>query len=815
MNRLFSLLILLSGFIVSASAQNKGTITGQVIDKATQLPLEAVSVKVENTEWGTITDSLGRFRIAGISTKSYNVQFSKIGYKTYTLYNINLSSGNELSFTVELETEIKTIGEVTITGRRTAKAATLETPLSVQRLTTEEIKSNPGGNFDISRVINTLPGVGGTSGSVGAFRNDIIIRGGGPGENVFYLDGVEIPVINHFATQGSGGGPTGILNVSFIEDVKLSSSAFDARYDNALSSVFEFKQKKGNNNHLQGNVRLSGTELAATLDGPLFNNKKTSFLASARRSYLQFLFKAIDLPIRPNYWDFQYKITHQINKKTTLTLLGVGAIDEFSFAAPSKSTPEKIYILNSNPNINQWNYTIGATLKRNVQNGYWNLALSRNAFNNGITRFEDNLNPKPSQQSLDLNSNETENKLRFDMNKTINGWKISYGAVTQFVQFTNKGFARIRAEIRDTNNNIIQPQVKTTFNSSLDFVKLGAFAQVGKRFFNDRLGMNLGIRMDGNSFTKDGMNLFNTFSPRIGLSYVLNDEWSLNASVGRYYKLSPYTILGFEDNAGNNVNKKSKYQRSDHYVIGLEYLPKNTTRITLEAFYKQYANMPVSVRDGINLANKGGDFNVLGNEAVTSTGKGKTYGVEFFAQQKLTKRFFGVFSYTLFVSQYSGADGKYVASAWDNRHLLSVTWGYKFQRNWEIGLKFRYQGGAPYTPFDETASRLNYLSVGEGVLDYTKLNQNHLEVFHSSDVRIDKRWNWKKVSLDVFLDVMNWYAAKSPAFPQYTFKRTADNSGFATTNNKPIAFDGSNAIPVILQNNDPSVTPTIGFILEF
>ncbi|MFT3843881.1 MAG: TonB-dependent receptor [Lacibacter sp.] len=815
MNRLFSLLIFLSGFIVPALAQNKGTITGQVIDKASQLPLEAVSVKVENTEWGTTTDSLGRFRIAGISTKSYNLQFSKIGYKTYTLYNINLSSGNELNFTVELETEIKTIGEVTITGRRTAKAATLETPLSVQRLTTEEIKSNPGGNFDISRVINTLPGVGGTSGSVGAFRNDIIIRGGGPGENVFYLDGVEIPVINHFATQGSGGGPTGILNVSFIEDVKLSSSAFDARYDNALSSVFEFKQKKGNNNHLQGNVRLSGTELAATLDGPLFNNKKTSFLASARRSYLQFLFKAIDLPIRPNYWDFQYKITHQINKKTTLTLLGVGAIDEFSFAAPSDATPEKLYILNSNPNINQWNYTVGATLKRNVKNGYWNLALSRNAFNNGITRFEDNLNPKPSQQSLDLNSNETENKLRFDVNKTISGWKISYGAATQFVQFTNKGFARIRAEIRDTNNNIIQPQVKATFNSSLNFVKLGAFAQVGKRFFNDRLGMNLGIRMDGNSFTKDGMNLFRTLSPRIGLSYVLNDEWSLNASVGRYYKLSPYTILGFEDNAGNNVNKNSKYQRSDHYVIGLEYLPKNTTRFTIEAFYKQYANMPVSVRDGINLANKGGDFNVLGNEAVTTAGKGKTYGVEFFAQQKLTNRFFGVFSYTLFVSQYSGADEKYIASAWDNRHLLSVTWGYKFKRNWEIGLKFRYQGGAPYTPFDETASRVNYLSVGEGILDYTKLNQNHLAVFHSGDVRIDKRWNWKKISLDVFLDVMNWYAAKSPAFPQYTFKRTADNSGFATTNNKPIAIDGSNAIPVILQNNDPSITPTIGFILEF
>lgn len=816
MNKIIAgLILLLIGFSEPLQAQNKGVIAGTVIDKNSQLPLYGVSVKMENTEFGTVTDSLGRFRIINIDTRSYNVLFTRVGYKSYTIFNVVLTSGNELNFSVELEQEIKLIGEITVTGRRTAKVATLETPLSVQRLTTEEIKANPGGNFDISRVINTLPGVGGTAGSVGGFRNDIIIRGGGPGENVFYLDGIEIPVINHFATQGSGGGPTGILNVSFIEDVKLSSSAFDARYDNALSSVFEFKQKKGNSSHVQGNVRLSATELAATLEGPLSKSKKTTFLASARRSYLQFLFKAIDLPIRPNYWDFQYKITHQINKKTTLTFLGVGAIDEFSFAAPSESTPEKIYILNSNPNINQWNYTVGAALKRNIRNGYMNFALSRNAFNNGITRFEDNLNPKPSQQSLDLSSNETENKFRFDVNQTVDGWKLSYGAVAQYVQFSNKGFARIRAEVRDTNNNIIQPEIKSSFNSSINFARLGAFMQAGKRFFDNRLGVNFGIRMDGNTFTDKGMNLFQTVSPRIGLSYVLSDEWTVNASVGRYYKLAPYTILGFENNTGNLVNKDAKYQRSDHYVIGLEFLPKPTTRFTIEGFYKQYGNMPVSVRDGVNLANRGGDFNVLGNEDVISTGKGRTYGVELFAQQKLTKRFYGVFSYTLFVSQFSGADGNYVSSAWDNRHLLSVTWGYKFPRNWELGLKFRVQGGAPYTPFDETASRQNYLSLGEGVLDNAKLNQNRLDVFHASDVRIDKKWNWKKMTLDVFLDVSNWYLAKSPAFPQYTFKRTADNSAFASTNNKPVAFDGSNAIPLILQNNDPSVTPTIGFILEF
>jgi outer membrane receptor for ferrienterochelin and colicin len=815
MNRYILSLLLVTTFACPVFAQNKGIIAGTVIDKSTQLPVDAVSVKVENTESGAVTDSLGRFRISNIDPKSYNIVFTKVGYKAYTIYNIVLTSGNETSVTVELEEEIKSIGEITVTGKRTAKVATLETPLSVQRLTTEEIKANPGGNFDISRVINTLPGVGGTAGSVGGFRNDIIIRGGGPGENVFYLDGIEIPVINHFATQGAGGGPTGILNVSFIEDVKLSSSAFDARYDNALSSVFEFKQKRGNSNRVQGNVRLSATELAATLEGPLSTNKKTTFLASARRSYLQFLFQALDLPIRPNYWDFQYKVTHQFDKKTTLTVLGVGAIDEFSFAAPSEATPEKLYILNSNPNINQWNYTVGAALKRNIKNGFWNLAISRNAFNNNITRFEDNLNPTPAKQSLDVTSNETENKLRFDVNQSLNGWKLSYGTVVQNPQFSNEGFARIRAEVRDTLGNLVQPEVKANFNTSKNFVKLGGFVQAGKRFFDDRLGVNVGIRVDGNTFTDEGMNLSQTFSPRVGLSYVLSDQWTANASVGRYYRLAPYTILGFQNNNGNYVNRDANYLRSDHYVVGFEFLPKNTTRFTIEGFYKQYGNMPVSVRDGINLANKGGDFNILGNEDIVSTGKGRTYGVEFFAQQKLTKRFYGVFSYTLFISQFSGADGKYVSSAWDNRHLLSVTWGYKFPRNWELGLKFRYQGGAPFTLFDETASRQNYLSTGEGILDYARLNQNRLTAFNSSDVRIDKKWNFKRLTLDVFLDVSNWYVAKSPAFPQYTFQRTPDNSGFATTNGKPIAFDGSNAIPVILQNNDPSVTPTIGFILEF
>lgn len=812
-------LIIFSAFILfnlHSGAQSTGSITGIIVDKATQQPVDAASVQIDGLQKGAVSDSLGKFRISNIPVKTYNLIISKVGYKTFRLFNIVINSGNENTFSIELEQEAANLSEVVVkANKRTVRAATLETPLSVQRLTTEEIKSNPGGNFDISKVIQTLPGVGGGQ-QGGSFRNDIIIRGGAPNENVFYLDGIEVPVINHFQTQGSSGGPQGILNVSFIEDVKLSSSAFDARYDNALSSVFQFKQKNGNPNRFQGNFRLSATEAALTVEGPLSKNKKTTFLASLRRSYLQLLFETLDLPIRPNYWDAQTKITHQINKKTTLTFIGIGAIDEFRFAAPKESTPEKLYTINSNVLVNQWNYTAGIALKRTIPRGFWNIALSRTTFQNDIEKYEDNQNPTPAGKSLDVVSGETETKLRMDVNTNRNNWKISYGASAQLAEYSNTTFNRLRKEIRDGNGALVQSAVEINFNSPLKpFVRLGAFVQAGRRFANNRLGISAGLRTDMNTFTTDGMNGLQTLSPRISFSYVLADKWTWNSSAGMYYKLAPYTILGFADNNGNLLNKNAKYLRSNHYTTGFEYLPNDGLRFTLEGFYKQYSNVPVSQRTGISLSNLGTDFTLLGNEAVNTNGKGKAYGIEFFAQKKLTKKFFGILSYTFYRSLYSGADEKFIASSWDNQHLLSVTWGYKFARNWELGLKFRYQGGAPYTPFDENLSRINYLSQGVGTLNYAQLNSLRLRGFNSSDVRIDKKWNFKKTTIDLFLDVTNWYVAKNPAVPEYTFKRNAANTAFETTDGMPVKADGSNAIPFRVKNDDQFVTPTIGLIIEF
>jgi outer membrane cobalamin receptor len=796
--------------VAQGTVQNTGKLSGFLVNRKTQQNVGGLLVSLMPSGEKMISDSNGAFRFTRLLPGTYAIKVTGLGIQDKLLTNVIVTSGNENTFTIELEPTVNQLNAVTVTSRRnTAKATTLESPLSIQRLTAEDIKANPGGNFDISKVIQSLPGVGGGAAG-GTFRNDIIIRGGAPSENVFYLDGIEVPIINHFSTQGSGGGPQGILNVSFIQDVKLSTSAFDARYDNALSSVFQFRQKNGNANKLQGNFRMSGTEVAATLDGPI--SKKTTFLASVRRSYLELLFKALDLPIRPNYWDYQFKTTTKINDKTTLTTLGLAAIDEFRLAAPKVATPEKLFSINNNPLVNQWNYTLGVSLKKLIQDGYWNLSLSRNTLDNQADRYEDNEKPSGATRTYQIRSNETENKLRFDVTKNINNISLSYGLVAQYVQFDNTFFQVFRPALKDSTGKTIQDAETLNTNTGVDFLRYGGFVQLGTRLFDDRLAVSTGLRADANSFESSSQNPLDQLSPRISLSYALSNSWNFSASYGTYFRLPSYTQLAYTN---KGLTNPGKYIQSNHYVAGFEYLPSSTTRFTFEGFYKGYKNYPVSVLDEISLANKGIEFGAIGNEPIQQDGTGRAYGFEFFAQQKLTEKFFGVLSYTLYWSEFSGLDKKLKPASWDNRHLISTTVGYKLPKNWELGVKFRYQGAAPYTPFNLEQSRLNFLTLGSGIFDYDQVNTLRLKAFHSGDIRLDKKWNYKKTTFDFYIDIQNFYASKSTGAPQYTFKRTDDNTRFLSTNGKPVQTNGSNAIPYLLENAEGTLIPTIGFIIEF
>ncbi|MGB0838765.1 MAG: hypothetical protein ACPGXL_01430, partial [Chitinophagales bacterium] len=279
------------------------------------------------------------------------------------------------------------------------------------------------------------------------------------------------------------------------------------------------------------------------------------------------------------------------------------------------------------------------------------------------------------------------------------------------------------------------------------------------------------------------------------------------------YQLPPYTVLGFKQN-GQFINQNNgvTYIRADHLVGGVEWNSANNNKVSVEGFLKDYSNYPFSINDSISLANVGADFGTIGDEGVTSTSTGRAYGVEFLFQQKLFKGFYGIAAYTLSWSEFSGKDGTtLISSSWDNRHLISLTAGKKFGKNWELGARFLFNSGAPYTPYDAATSAL--IPVwdvnGGGVRDRNALNTERLDPYYTLDMRLDKKWFFDKWNLNVFFDVQNLTGNAVEFQPDLLLVR--DEMGQGVVNPE----DPSRYLLKELSNNSALVQPSIGIITEF
>ena len=780
MKNILSLLFFLPALLFS---QINGSINGYIYDSKSQLPLLGANVIIEGTEKGAISDENGFFEITNISPKSYNLSVSYVGYQSKKIFNIIIKSKGNQTLEILLVESSEELDEIIIYESPFKKSA--ETPLSVNTFSRVEIESYPGADNDVTKVVQSMPGL---SPSVGGFRNDIIIRGGAPNETVYYLDEIEIPNINHFSTQGSAGGPQGMINISFIDEVTLSTSAFGVEYDNPLSGVLQFNQKNGNPKEISGNFRFGASDSAITLEGPFSKseNNKTTFIFSARKSYLQFLFELIGLPIRPDYWDFQWKVNHKIDDYNSINFIGLGAIDDFSVEAPDDFDFTQQSFLEQVPIIQQNSTTTGISWIRKFKEkkGQFILALSTNKLKNIFSRYVDNENLNGLYFRND--SHEWETKLRLKTVNYVNDWKISWGGNIQYSDYFN-----------NTSDLYNQAEYITKFN----FYKYGLFGNISKSFFENKLDVSIGIRSDEDTFSS-GSNITNNLSPRLSTSLSISKDRRLkwNSSLGTYYKIPVYTILGFKNSLGEFANQDAKYTRSNHIVTGFDYALGNASKISVEGFLKKYNQFPISVVDGVSLANKGADFEVLGNENIITDGKGKTRGIEFLFQQKLTNNFYGIFSYTFFKSEFTDVNGNYLPSVWDSKHLSSFSGGYKLKKNWEISSRWRFSGKTPYVPYDLDASLANYPNM---ILDYSQLGNVKLGNFSQVDVRFDKKWNKENISINFFIEILNLLAQKIPSPSEYGLER--DNTGNIITPFNLVEIDV----------NRESMIPSFGFSIDF
>jgi hypothetical protein len=792
-------IILFISFIAfsnTASSQNV-KVYGSITNALNNEPIPFANIIIEGTTIGTTSDIDGNYVILDVNAGAYNFKCSYIGFNTDIQSEIKVSSNKNLRLDFFLSENSEILGEVKVKGNTFNK--TKASPVSLRTINASEISKSAGGNRDISRVVANLPGVATSSG----FRNDIIVRGGSPSENKFFLDGIEIPTINHFTTQGSSGGPVGILNVNFIREVDFYTGAFPANRGNALSSVMELKLIEGNEEEISGSFALGSSDAGLTLNTPL--SKKSTLLLSVRRSYLQFLFKALKLPFLPTYNDMQFKYTFKPNKKNQFNFLGIATIDDFTLNTDiNEEEEDTMQIALNNYNLNnlvinkQWNYTMGTTWRHFFDNSNLFFVMSRNHLDNTALKYLDYADEN-SQKIIDYKSEEIENKIRLEYNFKKNDYSIIIGSNLEDATYTNN----------TTQKFTVGDSIITGINNvNLHFIKYGAFTQISKTYFENKLTSSFGLRIDGNSFT-DNANSHN-FSPRLSLAYNINSKTSINSNIGRFHQLPSYTILGFENN-GNFLNKDAAYISCDHAVLGIEYNPSSYSKITLESFYKSYNNYPFSILDTISLANLGDDFGVVGNEDISSISKGNSYGIELLAQQKMSASIYGILSATYYRSRFEDKEGQLISSKWDNRFILNMTAGKKFKNNIELGIKYRYSGGSPYTPVDLiNSSKISNWDINQrGVLDYNLLNTQRLNGQHGLDIRIDKKWFFKSWSLNAYIDIENILNAKRQLPSEY---------GIDPNLGPLVEGTGENLESYPLHeiiNNSGTVLPSIGLLIEF
>ena len=779
-------------FLGTVMAQN-AQVQGRISDAGNNESLPFANILVVGTQIGTTSDLDGNFTITGLEPGFVKLQASYLGYKTVVSEDIVLSNNNVPFIELKLEPSSALLSEVVISVDPFEKRQ--EAPISMQSIGVREIESNPGSNRDISRVIQSFPGVGSTP----AFRNDVIIRGGGPSENRFFLDDVEIPVLNHFSTQGASGGPVGIINADFIKSVDFYSGSFPADKYNALSGVFDFKQKEGSRDKTNLQGTLGASEAAFTIDGPLGEN--TSYIFSVRRSYLQFLFSAIGLPFLPTFNDYQLKLKTNFDPKNQFTLISLGSLDNLTLnTGIANPDPSQQYILEQIPVNNQWSYTIGGVYKHFFSNGSHTVVLSRNMLNNQFYKYPENDETRPKR--LDYLSTEAENKFRYELGFRSKGIKYLFSTNAEFAKYYNTTEQQFFVDGQLLN---------LAYESNLNIYKYGFSAQASKRILDSRLLLSAGVRADGNNYNDNMSNPINQLSPRISFSYNLTENTLLNAGTGRYFQLPAYTTLGYRNGENDLVNQSTaNYIGANHFNLGVEQRVSKAILVSVEGFYKDYFQYPIDLISGNSLANQGAEYTgVAGASSVEFSGEGEALGFEILNRVNL-KKFNLLASYTFVRSKFTDLQGQLIPSSWDSKHLLTITGTREFGKNWRAGFKWRFVGGLPYTPYDleTSANVVAWNAVGQPYLDYTQLNSLRFEPFHQLDIRIDKNFFFNKWTLMLYVDIQNAYNFKNTS-QDYIVREKNEDGSFKTIDNG--ATYVLNAIP----NESGTILPTIGIMVKF
>ncbi|MFI3267170.1 MAG: carboxypeptidase regulatory-like domain-containing protein [Rikenellaceae bacterium] len=808
---IYSILILLFPFLCQAqnskSDLSKNIVKGVITNLQTSEPVDFAVISVIQDTLTFVTQEDGKFEIRGLKPGYNTIYVQCEGYRPIISESFMVSSVSPAVVNISLEQNLIEASEVivTLSPFRTSS----EAPVSMRRIGSEEIDLTPGANRDISKVVQLAPGV--VPVSFGN-RNDVLVRGGGANENKYYLDGIEIPVLNHFSVQGGSGGYASLVNTDLLKTVNFYTGAFPSQFANGLSSVMDMEMKDGNSDKFHAKFILGATDAGINIDTPLSKNGKTTLVASYRYSYFQMLFDILGLPFLPTYNDYQFKLTSKLSDKDELYFIGLGSFDTnvLNLSVENPTTSQQ-YILGYLPNNDQQSNVFGVGYKRLFDKGALRFTFSRNYLNNLLYKYEDNDETLP--KTLDIKTKEVD--YRFNS-------EIKLRNVLGFSFIGGLGGSKGNME-SSTYQNVYSGNTQTLYDyeNDLSIWRYHVYASFSRSFFENKLNTAFSARADGLSYSSNTNNLFKQVSPRFSFSYKAASRFTINGSVGRYYQEPTYTMMGYKDEDGSEDTQQDRleYISVNSYVLGVAYAPNTNSIIKAEGFYKQYDNMPISLLDSLPVST--GDFEdyIVGNVPIASVGEGRAYGFELSYRNLDFKNTVINISFTHMYSQVNKMDanlqpikGQYSSTSWDVRNIANITAIHKLRNNWSIGGKWYITGGLPYTPYDyDLSSTIEaWDATGRPYDDNTLYNTERSKTYHQLDLRVDKMWFFSKWRLGLYLDIQNVYNYSAET-QSYLYPQTDANGNYVVDPDKP----GYYLMETSYNDYGGTILPTIGITIEF
>ncbi len=688
------LLCLTFGFSFSQS-NLKQTVRGQIVDADTKIPLIGATIIIEgsNPIMGTTADFDGNFRLGKVPVGRHNFIVSYVGYESYSLSEILVSSGKEVVLNIELKESSLTLNEVVITANSNKdRPINSMATLSARTFSVEEASRYAGGLDDPARLASAFAGVATTQ----TTNNAIIIRGNSPRGVLWRVEGVDVPATFHFPNVDFvGGGGYTVFSSQMLRNSDFYTGAFPAEYGNALSGVFDVKMRTGNaeKREFTAGIGVQGVDFSA--EGPFVKGKKSTYLFNYRYGTLGLIGKIVNFPNLPAFQDLTFKFDFPTQKAGSFTLWGMAADDINKKTAESDST--------------KWENSI-SYMKQDYKNRFGAIGLShritlgKNTFVNTILSADG---------------------MRFTFDKKEYSLDMRMLPV-DFIQSTEGKYS-----FRTTVNHKFSPKVSS--RTGVTFNSMFFDNTLKKAFFTNPDHMVTFVDNDGTAFSAQAFTQFKidllpnlssnigvhsmyldvndkaTIEPRAGINWGFTEKDELSLAYGLHSQMEELRTYYSEVNNNGVIemqNKNLGFMKSHHFVLGYNRKIGDVVRIKVEPFYQILEDIPVYANSSFSIINVTSNWAV--NQKLENTGTGKNYGIDFTLERFLKNGYYYLFTASIFDSKYTGSDGKEYNTAFNRGHVINLLagkeWMIKGENVLGVSAKITFMGGLRYTPvlYDES-----------------------------------------------------------------------------------------------------------------